>query len=404
MKSSKKSIFNIIVYAIIFISYLYEFIDIKLGFKYLDEIFIVVLLLRWGICTKGIIRKEACVFGFVAFFYLFYSCILHNNVMNAILMDFVIQSKPYLTFYSLAFTPIYLSIRQKKQIMKLCIIIAATSFPFGFMYAIGNEQPMYSFWAHPARFATMYEILGVTYLLFSRRTKRDIIISIVILCIGCLSLRSKIFAFSAIYSCVMLFDTRINYHNLFSFKNLFLFMLILSFASYLAWSKIQFYFMTGTDTSSEYTMYARVQLYYSSIDIIRDNPLFGTGLGSYATEASAKYYSPIYSRYNLDLNPEISKGEFLSDTYFPALAQFGLMGIFFFVFFWYQRFNFAKICFTETKNSFVLKLTILIIVFFFIESAVDSTFTNNRGVVMMMLLGVAHGCGLTERMLRKKDK
>lgn len=392
MKQSKKFNLIIFLYAIVVVGFLYELIDINVGFKYLDEILIVVLLFRWLSITKGVVKREIFLFFLIMLFFLCMSLIEHNNVVSAIIMDFIIQSKPYLTFYSLAFLPFMLSSKHCHLVKKCCILLAVACAPVGLMYVVGNDKPIYMLFGHPARFATMYEFLGVSFLLFSKKTKRDVLISIAIIGIGFMSLRSKIFAFGVIYSGVMLLDKSINYRHYFTVKNIVVISTIMSMALYLAWGKIQYYFIIGQDTTSEYTMFARAQLYYSSIDVIRDNPLWGTGFGSYASEASAKYYSPIYAKYNLDLNPEINKGLYLSDTYFPCLVgQFGIIGIFIFIAFWYRRVKTANEYYKRTNDIFLLKYTLLLLLFFFIESAVDSTLTNNRGVLMMMCLGIAHG-------------
>ena len=82
----------------------------------------------------------------------------------------------------------------------------------------------------------------------------------------------------------------------------------------------------------------------------------------------------------------------MSDTYFPCLVgQFGIIGIFIFIAFWYRRVKTANEYYKRTNDIFLLKYTLLLLLFFFIESAVDSTLTNNRGVLMMMCLGIAHG-------------
>ena len=48
----------------------------------------------------------------------------------------------------------------------------------------------------------------------------------------------------------------------------------------------------------------------------------------------------------------------------------------------------AKTNFEIYNNELLFKLTILIFIFFIIESIADSTFTHNRGMVMLMLLAV----------------
>lgn len=52
----------------------------------------------------------------------------------------------------------------------------------------------------------------------------------------------------------------------------------------------------------------------------------------------------------------------------------------------------AKTKYELMQNRSDLKIAILIMVFMFIESVADSTFTQNRGMYMMMLLALSVRC------------
>lgn len=82
-------------------------------------------------------------------------------------------------------------------------------------------------------------------------------------------------------------------------------------------------------------MIARPALYMGMIEILKQYPLLGSGIGSYANHASAVYYSPIYYRLGYEniwgLNPDMPA--FAADTFFPTLAQYGFVGIFLFFYF-----------------------------------------------------------------------
>lgn len=81
------------------------------------------------------------------------------------------------------------------------------------------------------------------------------------------------------------------------------------------------------------------------------------------------------------LNYEIGNKRFLSDTFFPSLAQFGYIGITLFTLFWYRIFQTGK----KLRN---FKIILLIIFFFVFESTSDATFTQNRGIYMLILLAM----------------
>jgi len=115
---------------------------------------------------------------------------------------------------------------------------------------------------------------------------------------------------------------------------------------------------------------------------------FGSGLGTYATHASAIYYSPIYYEYDMHLNYEIGKGLFITDTFYPSLAQFGYFGIFLFFIFFYNIYKKAKKSYKKNNDKDQYRMCILLIIFFAIESIADSTFTHNRGMAMLMILAM----------------
>jgi O-antigen ligase len=120
-----------------------------------------------------------------------------------------------------------------------------------------------------------------------------------------------------------------------------------------------------------------------------DNIPFGTGFGTYATYASGEYYSPVYIKYGMENMHGLSKAEpaFIADTYFPALAQFGIVGVVLFFSFWIILAVKALKSYSKgsAKEATMILMTVI---FFMIESTSDSTITHNRGMFIMMILGL----------------
>ena len=83
-----------------------------------------------------------------------------------------------------------------------------------------------------------------------------------------------------------------------------------------------------------------------------------------------------------------SAPSFIADTYYPALAQFGVVGVVLFFGFWGKLLLTALRNFTK-DNLKDFTISILIILFFLIECTSDSTITHNRGLFMMMLLALS---------------
>ena len=298
-------------------------------------------------------------------------------------MDFIIQTKPYIAFYSAYMLNFNISEHQRYKICNFCKISALCLLPIGIL-GFGGTGIMNDFGGH-ARFATMLTILSFVYLIYSNHRKKDIIIAILICAIGLASLRSKIFGFFTAYICILLLwkNIKINWKGIIKLLPYLIILTILIL--YAAKEKIQFYFIDGVDAQN---MFARPLLYLKSIEILNDYPFLGTGYGSYATFASSVYYSPLYIDYNLYLSPEIGNGLFISDTYFPVFTQFGYIGFALFIYFWIKRYKTALQNFKLYHCETYFKIVILIIIFFFIESIADSTLTHNRGAEMMMLLAI----------------
>lgn len=348
----------------------YDFIGARLGFTYIDELFVAALLM-YSIMKRRF-SKDFFIFVGVAFFYLIYSFLYPINTHQAILVDFFIQIKPFIAFYCAYNLGIYISPRYYKRIRRICMATAIIMIPIG----LAGEHFMLTIDLHPSRFATIITILGTLYYYCSAQNKRARNMTILIWSIGLLSLKSKFYGFYVV--AIFLFFVYQNKKFKFSPKTVILFTICLGLATFAAWEKISYYFITGFQADS---MYARPYLYMNSVEILNDYIPFGSGLGTYATHASSIFYSPLYFKYKMYLNYEIGNNRFLSDTFFPSLAQFGYAGIVLFMLFWYRIFQTGK----KLKN---FKIILLIIFFFLFESTSDATFTQNRGIYMLVLLAM----------------
>ena len=77
-------------------------------------------------------------------------------------------------------------------------------------------------------------------------------------------------------------------------------------------------------------------LYVTAPQILYDYFPFGSGFASYGTYSSGVYYSKIYSDYGIDGIWGMTKSyyNFIADTFYPSLAQFGVIGVCLFFIFW----------------------------------------------------------------------
>ena len=176
----------------------------------------------------------------------------------------------------------------------------------------------------------------------------------------------------------------------FNAKTIPVFLIILFGVAFVAKDKIELYFIQSL-TGEEKDLLARFVLYSTSINILfYDFVPFGSGLASFATHASGLYYSDIYPFYGIDGVWGLSKKEwyFVADTYYPSLAQFGIVGVILYIVFWIYILKKSFYYFKQTNHVKYFLIAILIVGFVSIENVADASFTSNRGFFMMMFLGL----------------
>ncbi|MDR1170073.1 MAG: O-antigen ligase family protein [Prevotellaceae bacterium] len=387
-----RQFFNLTVFTLIFGVMFYDIIN-TLGFSYVDEICTVLLFLLFGykvFHTKAWEFNKMFLFVIAVFiFYLIYSFAINANTKGAILTDFVIQIKPYLAFFCVYAIHPKLSDNQRKIIRELIILCSLYILVIGISGSVYFEVIQYTFF-HPSRLATASSVLALLYLYCSDYSKTDKIIFAIILSIGILSGRSKHFGFFAICLLIMIYFNK-SFKMKLNFRNTAFIIIALACTIFVAHKKIYYYFILGGfgDGHTANNLYARMALYYFSLQIFMDYFPFGTGFGTYATYASSLDYSPIYIKYGMQNMHGLTKEapDFIADTYFPALAQFGIAGVILFFTFWIYLARKAIKAYRRNCHK-EATIALIIIIFFMIECTSDATITHNRGMFIMMILGL----------------
>ena len=139
------------------------------------------------------------------------------------------------------------------------------------------------------------------------------------------------------------------------------------------WTKFDVYYVSGLSNDQ----LARPMTYKTSLQILWDYFPFGSGMGSFACNGAWKYYSPLYYEYHLTdiwgLSP---------DTGF--LAQFGIVGVFFFCWFWKRRLvAFNQI--VDMRNYRVAMITFCCLA---IEQTADTSWLSGKGMGYCMLIAL----------------
>lgn len=348
-----------------------------LGVQLIDELLVAILalftfLVRLNSSKK--FSKELFIFIVISLFYLFYSIILKITSPIAILYDFQQQVKPFVVFYCTSYLNPKFNKKQIQIISITCIIaaifticvipqsIASTAFMGGHITSLASLS---------------MAIFCILYYLNQRRS----LLSLSILSLGLFSTRAKFFVIYAFSMTLLYIQKRIKLLNIKVLVVLCILVFIL--INYVIWDKFNLYFIQGTQDDSGV---ARPLFYITSFKILSDYFPFGSGLASFANNASAVFYSPLYYKYDLwqvwGCTPDYP--DFVADAFYPNLAQFGIVGVFLFFYFLYKRYN--EITRLKNVDRYILGLIVLITILF--ESIADTMILSNRGVLFFLILGM----------------
>lgn len=348
-----------------------------LGVQLIDELLVAILalftfLVRLNSSKK--FSKELFIFIVISLFYLFYSIILKITSPIAILYDFQQQVKPFVVFYCTSYLNPKFNKKQIQIISITCIIaaifticvipqsIASTAFMGGHITSLASLS---------------MAIFCILYYLNQRRS----LLSLSILSLGLFSTRAKFFVIYAFSMTLLYIQKRIKLLNIKVLVVLCILVFIL--INYVIWDKFNLYFIQGIEDDSGV---ARPLFYITSFKILSDYFPFGSGLASFANNASAVFYSPLYYKYDLwqvwGCTPDYP--DFVADAFYPNLAQFGIVGVFLFFYFLYKRYN--EITRLKNVDRYILGLIVLITILF--ESVADTMILSNRGVLFFLILGM----------------
>lgn len=373
-RGSKNNLLITIVYVVSVCNIIFS--PFLKGFGYLDE-FLVLILGGYAICNTSLIRLKEfrVVLGFL-FFYLMYSFFWGTNINQAIVLDFFIFLKPFICFYTLYNLKATWTSRLRSALKKLFFALG--------IYCWCISPFIDTIYSNTAGFYPACTLSAISYLYFSKQEKKDWHIALILLIPGILSFRSKFYTalICFIYLVFFLKDKKLTM----SLRSLIIVCLLAIISIYVSFEKFSGYFITGVDDGL-----ARGILYHTAYQILGDFFPFGSGFGSFGNEAAARYYSPIYYKYNIDsifgLSPLDygTSNNFLTDTFYPILAEFGICGIGLYVWFWIRQWKTANKIFNSNY-----RITLFLIFFMTIQNIADATFTSALGVPVMMLLGMTY--------------
>lgn len=355
------------------------------NFDWSDEILTVLLLCyafmkqRFLVKDKGRTTEINIYIGLMIF-YLVYSLLKQVTTFRGVYLDLLQQLRPYAVFYltwimAPEFTP-----KQKKRIKWVMLL----SF-FGYLILFKIKPSVVTPYGgeESAALGQIALCCAMIYYLFSKQTKRNRNIAILIMLLGLVSGKSKYFGECVVFIALVIFvKSKINFTSVSTLLKVAALGCVVIFFT---WTKFNAYYVEGFQ--SDAAEMARPLTYETGVKIMfKDYIPFGSGLGSFGTAAAAKEYSPLYYDYQLNnvfgLTPE--NPMFLADAFYPTLAEFGIVGLFFFLWFWKRRLWECN----KIPNIVYYRMALMAILALALESTADSSYLSGKGMGYFMILAL----------------
>lgn len=360
------------------------------NFDWSDEILTVALLgyafmkQRFLVKDKGRTTEINIYIGLMIF-YLVYSLLIQVTTFRGVYLDLLQQLRPYAVFYLTWMMAPDFSPKQKKRIKWVMLF----SF-FGYLILFKIKPSVVTPYGggESAALGQIALCCAMIYYLFSKQTKRNRNIAILIMLLGLISGKSKYFGECVVFITLMMFvKSKINFTSVSTLLKVAALGCVVIFFT---WTKFNAYYVEGFQDDAQEM--ARPLTYETGMKIMfKDYIPFGSGLGSFGTAAAAKEYSPLYYDYKLDmvwgLTPE--NPMFLADAFYPTLAEFGIVGLFFFLWFWKRRLWECN----KIPNIVYYRMALMAILTLALESTADSSYLSGKGMGYFMVLALCLNSG-----------
>lgn len=354
-------------------------------FDWSDEI-LTVLLLTYALGKRRYLEKnklrttEISIYILLMVSYLAYSLIIQVTTPRGVFLDILQQVRPYAVFYLTWMMAPEFTNKQKRRI-KLVMFLSFFGYLVAFIFKPSLVTPFGG--EESAALGQIALCCAMVYYLFSKQTKLNRNIAILIMLLGLISGKSKYFGECVVFIALVVFvKSKINYTSVATLLKVAALGAVVIFFT---WTKFNAYYVEGFQEDAE--AMARPVTYETGIKIMfKDYIPFGSGLGSFGTAAAAKEYSPLYYKYQLNtiwgLTPE--NPMFLADAFYPTLAEFGIVGLFFFLWFWKRRLWEAN----KIHNLIYYRMALMCILALALESTADSSYLSGKGMGYFMILAL----------------
>lgn len=347
-------------------------------FSSVDEVMMGILLVYTFMMysNRSINRrpwKEFMVCYSVIAFYTIYSLIFGANVSGGVWLDLMQEVRPFtMVFCTWILNPRFTKNQKKWMLASMVLTL--------FSWIAYHPE---SFESANAEFPVLGQLAictGMAWYLFTKNSKRNRYIAVALVLTGMVAPKFK---FMGEVVCFIAFVFYVkNRLNFKSPKTIIYCLLIITIILTVTWARVDVYYVSGLQNEE----LARPMSYKTSLKILYDYFPFGSGMGSFACNGAWKFFSPLYYKYNLTgiwgLSPEM--GYFICDAYYPTLAQFGIVGVFFFCWFWKRR----LVAFNQIEDMRYYRVAMLTFCCLAIEQTADSSWLSGKGMGYCMLIAL----------------
>lgn len=352
------------------------------GFSSIDEIMMGILFVYTFMkySNRSINRRpwrEFMVCLSVIAFYTLYSLMFGVNVAGGVWLDLLQEIRPYsIIFCTWILNPRFTK-RQKKWMLGTMVL---TLFSWIFYHPQTLDTQV------EAEFPVLGQLAictGMAWYLLTEDTKRNRYIALALVLTGMFAPKFKFMGEVVCFIAFIFFvKKKLNFQ---STKTILFACILVIVVLAVTWTRFDAYYVSGLSNDQ----LARPMTYKTSLVILGDYFPFGPGMGTFACNGAWKFYSPLYYEYNLNTiwglgDSTIGSGAFICDAYYPTLAQFGIVGVFFFCWFWKRR----LVAFNQIVDMRYYRVAMLTFCSLVIEQTADSSWLSGKGMGYCMLIAL----------------
>lgn len=368
------------------------------GFSSIDEVMTGILLvytfMKYN--NRSINRRPwkeftVCI-GLIAF-YTVYSLLFGANVAGGVWLDLMQEIRPYAIIYCTWILNPRFTKKQKKWMLGTMVLTL-------FSWIAYHPQTLDT--QVEAEFPVLGQLAictGMSWYLFTKETKRNRNIALLLVLTGMMAPKFKFMGEVVCFIGFVYFvKNRLNFK---SPKTIIYAVLLVTVILMVTWTRFDTYYVSGLSNDE----LARPMTYKTSLRILWDYLPFGSGMGSFACNGAWKFYSPLYYKYNLNGiwglgDASVGSGAFICDAYYPTLAQFGIVGVFFFCLFWKRR----LVAFNRIVDMRYYRVAMLTFCCLAIEQTADSSWLSGKGMGYCMLIALCLNANRTMMEQRRREE